>query len=50
MTSRIKRVGDLTDPESFEKAVEEANKNGEVRNSCETLRSRGGCAWMLGPC
>lgn len=35
MISCIKRVGDLTDPESFEKAVEEANKNGEVRNHCE---------------
>lgn len=35
MTSCVKRVGDLTDPERFEKAVEEANKNGEVRSSCE---------------
>ncbi|MEE0225593.1 hypothetical protein [Senegalimassilia anaerobia] len=29
MTSYIKRVGDLTDPENFEKAVAEADKNGE---------------------
>ncbi len=29
MTSYVKRVGDLTDPENFEKAVAEANKNGE---------------------
>lgn len=28
MTSYVKRVGDLTDPENFEKAVAEANKNG----------------------
>ena len=29
MTSYVKRVGDLTNPENFEKAVAEANKNGE---------------------
>ena len=32
MTSYVKRVGDLTDPENFEKAVAEANKNGELDN------------------
>lgn len=30
MTSYVKRVGDLTDPENFEKTVAEANKNGEL--------------------
>lgn len=32
MPSYIKRIGDLTDPENFEKAVEEANANGELDN------------------
>jgi len=32
MTSYVKRVGDLTDPENFEKAVAEASKNGELDN------------------
>ena len=52
MTSYVKRVGDLTDPENFEKAVAEANKNGELDNfdvskltSCDingsTINSRG---------
>ena len=30
MTSYVKRVGDLTDPENFEKTVVEANKNGKL--------------------
>lgn len=32
MSSYVNRVGDLTDPENFEKAVAEANKNGELDN------------------
>lgn len=32
MSAYVKRVGDLTDPENFENAFAEANKNGELDN------------------
>ncbi len=33
MSSYVKRVGDLTVPENFEKAVEDVNADGEIRTS-----------------